>query len=80
MLTVFVGTPTSDLHVYVLDEKLNQVAKGCVGELYVSGYYMASGYAGSTSPEHYVENPFSTDPGAFYLHKVAAWLLKLCTV
>jgi len=68
-----VGTPTADLHVYVLDEKLNRVAKGCVGELYASGYYMGSGYADSTSPENYVENPFSTDPGKYINSSMASY-------
>ncbi|WP_347901175.1 non-ribosomal peptide synthase/polyketide synthase [Pseudomonas purpurea] len=59
------GEPIPDLRWYVLDPRLNPVAKGCVGELYVGGAGLARAYhqrPDLTAPR-FVPDLFSTEPG-----------------
>jgi amino acid adenylation domain-containing protein len=55
-----IGRPIPNLQVYVLDEKLNPVPKGVLGELYISGHGLAKGYWNkpALSTERFIENPF----------------------
>ncbi|MBP2473365.1 amino acid adenylation domain-containing protein [Crossiella equi] len=60
-----IGRPVGARRVYVLDENLNLVRPGGVGELYVGGT-IALGYwkrPGLTA-DRFVPDPFSTEPGA----------------
>jgi amino acid adenylation domain-containing protein len=59
------GEPIADLGWYVLDTDLNPVAKGCIGELHVSGAGLARGYLkrADLSALRFVPNPFG-DGGA----------------
>ena len=57
-----IGRAIRNMRVYLLDEKLNQVPTGAVGELCVMGVGLARGYLnlpGQTT-ESFIENPFST--------------------
>ncbi|KAB0494812.1 amino acid adenylation domain-containing protein [Pseudomonas vancouverensis] len=60
------GQPISDLRWYVLDPRLNPVAKGCVGELYVGGAGLARGYhqRADLSATRFVPDLFAVEPGA----------------
>lgn len=55
-----VGKPLHGKQVYVLDEHLNVVPVGIIGELYMAGVGLADGYLGQTglSASRFVANPF----------------------
>jgi mycobactin peptide synthetase MbtE len=63
------GKPTPDSQVYLLDEALNPVPVGVIGELYYAGGQLVRGYwkrSGLTA-SRFVANPYATEPGArFY--------------
>ncbi|MDI9916927.1 non-ribosomal peptide synthetase [Rhodococcus sp. IEGM 1379] len=59
---VTVGGPVRGVGLYVLDARLQPVATGTSGELYVSGAHLARGYNGlsGTTAASFVANPFGT--------------------
>lgn len=63
------GRPTPDSQVYLLDDALQPVPVGVVGELYYAGEQLVRGYwkrSGLTA-SRFVPNPYATEPGArFY--------------
>jgi amino acid adenylation domain-containing protein len=60
-----VGTPNMNSKVYILDSDLRRVPVGAVGELYVSGYQLSSGYLNNPekNSEAFIENPFCNEGG-----------------
>jgi len=62
------GEPIPDLGWYVLDADLKPVAKGCIGELHVSGAGLARGYLkrADLSALRFVPNPFGGDGARLY--------------
>ncbi len=63
------GTPTPDAQVYVLDDGLNPVPVGVVGELYYAGGQLVRGYwkRPALTASRFVANPYAGEPGArFY--------------
>jgi amino acid adenylation domain-containing protein/non-ribosomal peptide synthase protein (TIGR01720 family) len=61
-----IGRALPGVRVYVLDARLEPVALGMEGELYVGGAGVARGYLGraALTAERFIPDPFSPEPGA----------------
>ena len=57
-----IGRPLDDLQVYVLDQNLNPVPIGVIGELYIGGAGLARGYLNQEglTRERFIDNPFAS--------------------
>ncbi|HEY6802289.1 MAG TPA: amino acid adenylation domain-containing protein [Pyrinomonadaceae bacterium] len=65
-LTPSIGRPISNVEIYLLDSRLEPVAIGAPGELYIGGASLTRSYLkrpGLTA-EKLIPHPFSTQPGA----------------
>lgn len=60
-----IGTPIYAAAVYVLDESLNQVPDGLIGEIYVGGVGVADGYwrRQRLTAEKFLPDPYIGEPG-----------------
>ncbi|HEX8094709.1 non-ribosomal peptide synthetase [Jatrophihabitans sp.] len=61
-----IGSSLRQVPLYVLDDRLDQVADGADGELYVGGLGLARGYLNSpvTTARRFVPDPFTSRAGA----------------
>jgi amino acid adenylation domain-containing protein len=76
--TLPIGKPIANTRIYLLDEKLQPVAEGAVGELHIGGMGLARGYLNrpETTREKFISDPFSADPAArlYKTGDMARWL------
>ena len=63
--TVPIGKPLSNTTLYVLDQALNPVPSGVVGELYIGGDGLSPGYVNQVADtaSRFVPDPFAAQPG-----------------
>ncbi len=63
-----IGRPVGERSVYVLDEDMQLLPAGRVGELYIGGYGLARGYLGRSAltAERFIANPFDAQGGRLY--------------
>jgi acyl-coenzyme A synthetase/AMP-(fatty) acid ligase len=57
-----IGAVLDNTIIYLLDSDHRPVKSGAIGELYVSGANLASGYVNGRDPDRFVENPLAVDP------------------
>src|SRR5262249_674564 len=66
--TSLVGRALADLEIHILDETLNPVPPGQIGEIYVGGEGVATGYfrKPAITDEKMIPNPFSQSSSRLY--------------
>src|SRR5205085_2596292 len=71
------GRPIANCQAYILDDHLNPVAPGIIGELYVGGTPVSRGYIDHPdwTAEKFIPDPFSGRSGArlYNMGDMASW-------
>ncbi len=63
-----VGFPIDNVHIHILDERLQPVSKGAAGEIYIGGLGVGRGYRNrqNLTAKRFVADPFGSDGGLLY--------------
>ncbi|SDZ41128.1 nonribosomal peptide synthetase DhbF [Evansella caseinilytica] len=63
-----IGENIPDLHIYILDDRLQPVPAGVIGEMYVAGAGLARGYLGrpELTADRFVANPYGASGSRMY--------------
>ncbi len=66
-----IGQPLPHMKTYVLDKDKQLMPFGCIGELYIAGLGVTSGYINqpAETARHFMLNPYSNDPSFKWLYK-----------
>jgi amino acid adenylation domain-containing protein len=64
--TPVIGRPLNNVQCYLLDGQQHLVSEGEAGEIYIGGAGLARAYLNrcELTDEHFISNPFSTDPAS----------------
>ncbi len=75
-MAVAIGSPIANTYVYVLDEQLQPVPAGVVGELYIGGDGVAVGYLNQPelTAEKFITNPFVANDRLYKTGDLVKWL------
>ncbi|WP_061320936.1 non-ribosomal peptide synthetase [Clostridium botulinum] len=75
-VSVPIGRPGDNVQIYILDNELNPVSTGFVGELYISGDGVARGYLNreGLTRERFIENPFIKEKKMYKTGDTARYL------
>ncbi len=70
-----IGRPISNVKIYVFDKWLKPVAKGVVGEIYVSGINVARGYINNPqlTAERFILNPYISGERLYKTGDLGRW-------
>ncbi|KAK9889547.1 hypothetical protein WA026_006902 [Henosepilachna vigintioctopunctata] len=64
-----IGLPVDNTIIYLLDQEFRPVKAGDIGELFVAGLNLASGYINGRDPEKFLDNPLAIDPAFAKLYR-----------
>lgn len=72
---VAVGEPIDDTTIYILDENLEPLPTGMIGEIYIGGSALTLGYINEPqrTAEKYLNNPFEADNKLFKSGDLGYW-------
>jgi len=75
--TITIGKPIENRQIYILDENLQLVPKGVVGEICIGGKGLATGYLGNESltAEQFIGNPFVEGERLYRSGDLGAWTM-----
>ncbi|WP_262495039.1 non-ribosomal peptide synthetase [Kordia jejudonensis] len=70
-----IGTPISNTQIYILDQELQLVPKGVIGELCIAGTGVTKGYLNQPelTAEKFIPNPFKTNELLYKTGDLAKW-------
>lgn len=73
---ITIGSPIRHTELYILDEHLNQVTTGNIGELYISGLGVARGYVNKPelTRERFIPDPVYPGQSMYKTGDLARWL------
>lgn len=77
---ISIGKPIRNTQVYILDEYLNLLPIGGVGEIYISGVGVSSGYINDANKKsmRFIENPFLKNEIMFRTGDLGKWMANGC--